>query len=109
MSQARGSVAEALERSVAAAVAAGRIDPDAQAALVAVARKVAAVMDEPDWPIVCKDAKGNGKLDNVSPSVLLKYCEALGICPEIEKGDARRNRGELAKLRGELKSLRVVG
>ena len=30
-------------------------------------------MDDPDWPIV------EGRIDNVSPSIFLKYCEALGL------------------------------
>ena len=39
---------------------------------------VAVVMDEPEWPIV------RGKIDNVSPSVFLKYCETLGITPKVD-------------------------
>lgn len=103
-----GSVSEALDRSVAAAISAGRIDADEQAALIAVARKVAGQMDDPGWPIICKDRNGNGKLDNVSASVMLKYCEALGICPDLAKEDRKRNRSELDRLRGDLKGMKVV-
>ena len=99
----RGNVYKALNKSIDAAVKAGRISRDGQAALIAVARKVACVMDEPDWPIVCKDADGRGKLDNVSPSVLLKYCEALGICPELPASEKKANRSKLADMRSDLK------
>ena len=102
----RGNVYKALNRSIDAAVKSGRIDRDAQAALISVARKVACVMDEPDWPIVCKDADGKGKLDNVSPSVFLKYCEALGICPELSASDKKDNKKKLASVRSDM---RVVG
>lgn len=103
-----GSVFDALNVSIDAAITAGRIDPDAQAVLIEAARKVAHIMDEPDWPIICKDAKGNGKQDNVSPSVLLKYCDALGICPSIAADDRKRNKGDLSKLRGDVKKLRLA-
>lgn len=103
-----GSVFDALNVSIDAAISAGRIDPDAQAVLIEAARKVAHIMDEPDWPIICKDAKGNGKQDNVSPSVLLKYCDALGICPTIAADEKKRSKSELAALRGNVKKLRAV-
>lgn len=108
-SPSNGTVYRALNASIDEAVRSGRIDRKAQGALIAVARKVARLMDEPDWPIICKDADGKGKLDNVSPSFLLKYCEALGICPELPRADAKRNRGDLAKLRDGIKSMKLVG
>ena len=109
MPQAKQTVLKAFDASVDAAVADGRIDKTAQAALIAVARKVAAVMDEPDWPIVCKDADGKGKLDNVSPSVLLKYCEALGVCPELTKAERKANKDNLAGLREGVRVIKAAG
>lgn len=73
------TVSESLEKSIAAAVEEGRIDLAGHAALIASARRIAAVMDEPEWPMV------NGKFDNVSPSAFLKYCQALGITPDPER------------------------
>ena len=105
----QGTVYRALNRSIDEAAKAGRIDKAAQGALIAVARKVARVMDDPEWPMVCADESGRGKLDNVSPSVLLKYCEALGICPEIPRADAKRNRGDLDRLRDGIKTMKLVG
>lgn len=102
MDSSRKSVTEAFDASVASAVAAERIDRHAQAALIAAGRKVAALMDEPGWPIICADEQGKGgKYDNVSPSTLLKYCEALGICPDLDAADKRKVNDGLAKLRGE--------
>ena len=103
------TVLAALDESISAAVESGKIDAVAQAALIAVARKVAAVMDEPDWPIVCKDADGKGKLDNVSPSVLLKYCEALGVCPELTKAERKANKDNLAGLREGVRVIKAAG
>lgn len=107
--QAERTVLGALDASVDAAVKAGRIDRTAQAALIAVARKVAALMDEPDWPIVCKDSDGKGKLDNVSPTTLLKYCEALGICPELAPSERKAVKSRLSKMRDEVRVIKAAG
>lgn len=72
------TVLEAFDASVADAVESGRLDETAHGATIQAARKVAALFDEPEWPIV------KGKLDNVSPSVFLKYCAALGLTPDEE-------------------------
>ncbi len=69
------TVLEAFDASVADAIKGGRLDDTAHGATIQAARKVAALFDEPEWPIV------RGKLDNVSPSVFLKYCDALGLTP----------------------------
>lgn len=70
------SVLGAFDASVSAAIADGSLDEVKQGAVIAAARKVALMFDEPEWPIV------KGKLDNVSPSVFLKYCDALGLMPD---------------------------
>lgn len=88
-----GSTYKALNTSIGRAVNAGRIDPAAQAALISAARKLARVMDEPGWPIV------SGKYDNVSPALLLKYCDALGIVPEPQAAAARPRANPLAAQR----------
>ena len=109
MATKKKTVLAALDESISAAVESGRIDAGAQAALIAVARKVAELMDEPDWPIICKDADGKGKLDNVSPSVLLKYCEALGVCPELSKAEKKEVRSRLSKMRDEVRVIKAAG
>lgn len=102
-----GTVYRALNKSIEKAVEAGRIDKDAQAALIAAARKVARVMDEPGWPIIFPDGKGGGKFDNVSPATLLKYCEALGISPKEAKEAAKPKRSALADARASVRVLKV--
>ena len=82
------SVLEAFDESVAEAVKSGRLDMAAHGAAIEAARKVAAIFDEPEWPIV------KGKLDNVSPSVFLKYCDALGLTPS-EQPAAQSNAKKL--------------
>ena len=69
------SVEESFDESVNAAIVAGTLDAKAHGAAIEAARKLAQMMDGPEWPMV------NGKLDNVSPGVFLKYCAALGIVP----------------------------
>ena len=72
------TVSEAYDTAVAYAIAHGTIDAARDGAVIEAGRKVAAMMDAPDWPMV------NGKLDNVSPSAFLKYCDALRIRPEAD-------------------------
>ena len=71
------SVSDAFEKSVERAVSDGIVDRERDAALIEAARKLAWMMDTPEWPIV------NGKLDNVSPSAFLKYCDKLHIGPLV--------------------------
>lgn len=81
-------VLNAFDASVDAAVKNGALDTVENGAVIEAARKVAAIFDQPEWPMV------NGKLDNVSPSVFLKYCDALGLTPDAsvitEKPQASR-------------------
>jgi len=58
--------------------------------IIEAAAKIAALMDEPEWPIV------RGKIDNVSPAVFLKYCDALGIVPNSELKGKRTAAPKLA-------------
>ena len=71
-------VQDALRVSIDSAIRDKRINKQDHGAIIEAALKVAAVMDEPEWPIV------RGKIDNVSPSVFLKYCEALGLSPDVD-------------------------
>ena len=82
-------VLEAFDASVEAAISDGSLDEVKQGAMIEAARKVAAVFDEPEWPIV------RGKLDNVSPSVFLKYCDALGLAPDAQHIE-KKQQGKLA-------------
>ena len=86
------SVLEAYNASIAAAIDDGTLDTVKNGAIIEAARKVAALFDNPDWPIV------NGKLDNVSPSVFLKYCEALHIAPDAEIPQAKPKSSRLTMM-----------
>ena len=63
----------ALNTAIREGIENGTIDKKKHGPVIEAAKKVSSVMDQEGWPIV------NGKIDNVSPSVFLKYCEALGI------------------------------
>lgn len=78
------SVLQKLNEALEDAETNGIVDPVRQGAVIEAAQKVAMVMDDPDWPIV------RGKIDNVSPSVFLKYCDKLGIAGiEAEKKEEK--------------------
>ena len=96
----KGAVYKALNESIDAAARDGRIDKERHAAIIAGARKVARVMDDPEWPNV------GGRFDNVSPSTLLKYCDALGIVPP-PAGKPKAD-GGVDRLRASVKVLRAA-
>ena len=73
------TVYEAFNAAVEKAADDGQLDRELHGAIIEAARRVAAVMDEPEWRIV------RGKIDNVSPAVFLKYCERLGLTVEEAK------------------------
>ena len=98
------SMSHAVEETISAALADGRIDERAQAVQIAVMRKTAAVMDEPGWPIIGTENGGNGRFDNVSPSTLLKCCDALGIDPPKDAVAERRTR--IAAMRTGVRAMR---
>ena len=66
-------VLESFNASIESMVRDNQLDEVKQGPAIEAARKLAEMMDGPNWPMV------NGKLDNVSPGVFLKYCDALGI------------------------------
>lgn len=66
-------VLESLDESIESMVKDKQLDAVKQGPAIEAARKLAKMMDGPNWPMV------NGKLDNVSPGVFLKYLDALGI------------------------------
>ena len=86
------SVLEKLDESIELAIKTGDIDEVKQGAIIEAARKVATVLDEPEWPIV------RGKIDNVSPSVFLKYCGALGLSPDVDVKKPKQRTDKNAKL-----------
>ena len=67
------SVLSKFNKSVKKGIEAGRINPERHGAIIEAGKKIARTMDNPDWPVI------RGKIDNVSPSVFLKYCETLGL------------------------------
>ena len=78
-------VVDALDKAIELSIKNGTIDPVVHGATIEAARKVASMMDDPSWPMV------NGKLDNVSPGVFLKYCDALGICPDAKQQKPKKH------------------
>lgn len=97
MAQPKGQVYSALNRSIEAAVKAGKLNREEHGVIIAAARKVARVIDEPGWPIIC-----GGKFDNVSPTTLLKYCQTMGITPEVEQPKAAEVKSKLQILQGKV-------
>ena len=95
---------EAVDAAISAALASGSIDAEAQAVQIAVMRKTAALMDTPGWPVVDADGSGKGRFDNVSPSTLLKCCDALGLNPL--KAEVKERRGQLADMRAGLSAIK---
>ena len=81
-------VLESFNIAIAEVLKTGEITEKKQGPIIEAARKLATLMDDPEWPIV------RGKIDNVSPSVFLKYCEKLGIAPDIET-----KKGEVVQLK----------
>lgn len=96
-------VLDAFNTSIDCAISDGSLDVDKHGAIIEAARKVAAVMDEPEWPIV------RGKIDNVSPSVFLKYCDALGVLPNVDvKQDKPKQKGKMAAFTSSAKFAKAV-
>lgn len=86
------SVVSAFDEAVSLAIANGSVDEHLHGATIEAARKVASMMDEPEWPIV------RGKVDNVSPSVFLKYCEVLGLTPSEKPKPKAKPKAKLATI-----------
>lgn len=84
-------VLESFNVSIDLAIKDGRLDVNKHGAVIEAARKVAAIMDDDEWPMV------RGKIDNVSPSVFLKYCDSLGILPD-GKSMAPKPKAKLATI-----------
>ena len=74
------SVLRKFNKAVKEATVAGDLDPI----------RHGAVMDDEKWPII------GGKIDNVSPSVFLKYCEELGL---TAKGVKNKKKEETPQIR----------
>lgn len=96
-------VLESFDESVEQAIKAGTLDASRHGAAIQAARKVAFVLDDPEWPIV------RGKIDNVSPSVFLRYCDALGILPTAEMQPAStKSAAKLVKFTSSAKFAKAV-
>lgn len=93
------TIVESLKNAINGAINDGLIDEIRQKPIIEAAYKVAAVMDDPDWPMV------NQKIDNVSPSVFLKYCDALKLTVnDVEvKAKKQGNVNKTAQLVGHSK------
>lgn len=69
--------------------------------------RLAEVLDDPDFPVI------DGRYDNVSQSLYLKYCDALGLTPvsrrvKQEKPSEKKPESKLEQLQKGAKGLRVV-
>lgn len=94
MAQRRVSVANATERSIKKAHDAGALDLDLSAGPIAALRKIARLLDDPDFPLVM------GKLDNVSLPTYLRYCTELRLTPASQVEEKKEaGGGKLAQLR----------
>lgn len=74
------SVLSKFNTAIDDAVKKGVISRTRQGPMISAARKIAKLMDDPDWPII------KGKVDNVTPSVFLKYCLELHLGPDVAAG-----------------------
>lgn len=84
--KAQESIQEGLVRSAFdKAVAEMNVDKVRTGAIIEAGRKLADIIDTPGWPMVC------GRYDNVSPSMFLKYCQALGMSEDIEADDGKKS------------------
>lgn len=79
---------------------------DADAGTVELLRRLAARLDDPDFPVI------DGRFDNVSESLFLKTSAALGLTPEMravwEKKEKKNDADALAKFRKGTKKLHAV-
>ena len=78
---AQSTVLSRFNSSVNEAVKDGRLDRKKHGALIEAARKLAATMDRPGWPII------EGRFDNVTPSTYKQYCEMLHLTPPPKAQD----------------------
>lgn len=99
-----GEVMDATEASINAAVASGILDRSVSAGPIAALRRVAELLDDPDFPLV------GGRLDNVSLPTYLRYCAELRLTPGAPVKSSATSRsggdkggeggGTLGRLRG---------
>lgn len=79
---------------------------DADGATVELLLRLAARMDDPDFPVI------DGRFDNVTESLFLKTAAALGLTPEMratwEKREKKSGGSNLTKLRAGAAGLRAV-
>ena len=91
------SVLSKFNYAVDDAVKKGIVDRVRQGPIISAGRKIAKMMDDPDWPII------HGKIDNVGPSVFLKYCETLGLTIGKKDAEKEKKTGDVVKLVGNSK------
>ncbi|MEE6280158.1 terminase small subunit [Georgenia sp. MJ170] len=95
------SVWDETDEAIGVARDAGTIT-DADGGAVAMLLRLAERMDDPDFPVI------DGRFDNVTESLYLKACDALGLTPAgREKLGVRKGGegGKLAELRDGIPSL----
>lgn len=98
---AAGPIRKAVDKSVKAAVADGRLDSERHAAPIAMLRSMADYLDVPsaDTP----------SFRYVTPASFLAYCDRLGLAPDLDapKGkteDEPAKKGAMASMRGKFRA-----
>jgi len=85
------SLSEAVEKSVKNGIEAGRIDPERDAATIAMLEHMADVLDK-------DNTKTSSVMRYVSPASFLNYCEKLGFTPASRDADGTPRTDKNAKL-----------
>lgn len=93
------AVLEATNASIAEAVKAKLLDETLSAGPIAAVRKIAEQIDHPDYPVV------DGRFDNVSMSLYLKYCIELHLTPAPVDEKAQKGGESGGSKLGKLRSV----
>ena len=93
-----GRLRKAVDRSIAKAVESGNLDEDKSAAAIEMLRFMADSLDAGE------------NLRNIPPASFLSYCNALGICPDVNEKQAKpKKRAKLATITATSKFAKVEG
>ena len=83
---ASGRLREAVDKSIDKAVASGSLDSEQSAAAIEMLRFMADALDEGE------------SMRNVTPASFLGYCNALGICPNVDAKAKPKPKAKLAAI-----------
>lgn len=86
-----GELLKAVDKSVKNGIKNGRIDPDRDAATIAMLRHMAKVLDS-------DETESSSVMRYVSPSSFLAYCDKLGFAPDAVKVEEKKKADKNSKL-----------